>query len=416
MKSLRMQQRGVSLIEALVALAVMAFGMMAMVGMQSTLRANSDVAKQRAEAVRIAQAAVEDWRAFEVLAAAAGVVDYADIATQLPVAVNGYVTNTAYTRTPTVEPAAPAASAPKLKTVTMKVEWTDRSGQLLKVSLATSIAGIAPELAGSLGIPGDRSATQRPRGRATAIPPAAQNLGNGTSVFMPPQGPAGTVAWVFNNTTGLITGVCNVAVGSTTDSLVIANVANCSANTTAQLLSGFVAFASVLLLPDAAQAEMPTGGALNLDVVLTLSSALHPQPPVCFDDASADALVAAAPGTRVAYFCAVFSNLAGTWAGRLRIVPVAFNAAPIWSISNIAGAGRYKICRYTTLAADLGPRNIDHPLDYTEAGSAPRASLANQNFLVISASHTCPTDTVAPGDFVNSNTRLHQDGSVAYSN
>ena len=56
--------RGVSLIEALVALAVMAFGLLGVVGMQSTLRVNADVSRQRAEAVRMAQEKMEDnaWK------------------------------------------------------------------------------------------------------------------------------------------------------------------------------------------------------------------------------------------------------------------------------------------------------------------------------------------------------------------
>ena len=78
-----MQQRGVSLIEALVALAIMAFGMLGIVGMQSSLRTNADISKQRSEAVRIAQEVIEQRRAFWVLAAAAGVTAYADIVTGL---------------------------------------------------------------------------------------------------------------------------------------------------------------------------------------------------------------------------------------------------------------------------------------------------------------------------------------------
>ncbi len=77
-------QRGVSLVEALVALAVMAFGMMAIVGVQSTMRQNADIAKQRSEAVRIAQEAIERWRAYSVLDTTAGRTAYADIATQEP--------------------------------------------------------------------------------------------------------------------------------------------------------------------------------------------------------------------------------------------------------------------------------------------------------------------------------------------
>ena len=65
-------QRGISLIEALLALAVMALGMMGLVGVQSTLRNTSDVAKQRSEAVRIAQVEIERWRAFTALAGGGG--------------------------------------------------------------------------------------------------------------------------------------------------------------------------------------------------------------------------------------------------------------------------------------------------------------------------------------------------------
>jgi Tfp pilus assembly protein PilV len=62
--------RGVSLVEAMVALAVMAFGMLAVVGVQSTLRLNGDIAKQRSEATRIAQENLEKGRAFVAIEAA----------------------------------------------------------------------------------------------------------------------------------------------------------------------------------------------------------------------------------------------------------------------------------------------------------------------------------------------------------
>ena len=75
------RSRGVSLIEALVALAVMAFGLLGVVGMQATLRFNADVSRQRAEAVRMAQEKMEEMRAFGVLGsvAPAGEHGYADI-------------------------------------------------------------------------------------------------------------------------------------------------------------------------------------------------------------------------------------------------------------------------------------------------------------------------------------------------
>lgn len=400
----RLRQQGVSLVEALVAMAVMAFGMLAVVGLQVTLRTNGDVSKQRAEAVRIAQQSIEDWRAFTAMEATAGVVDYQDLVSDGPINVAGINATYARTRTVTVWP----GGSPPMRTLAVAVTWDDRNGQEQTVLLNSVIAGVAPELAGSLAIPNNGAFGRQPLGRHRAIPVLAKELGS-LSGFMPPQPPGGGVTWVFNNVSGLITGVCNLP-GRTTATLVAADVAACSANTQAQLLRGYVQFAALGSAPDAAQAQTPSGVPRDLDMSLTLTTApAHPAPPVCFDDAAAVAF-ATVPGTAVSYYCAIFSNANGLWSGRSRVVPSG------WTIGT--AAGDYKVCRYTPLAADnpANAKNIDHPLDYTEAGSAAYAALAGQNFLVISAAHSCPSDVAAAGDFLNSNTRLHQDGSVAYSN
>ena len=161
MKTLQ-RRRGVALIEALVALAIMAFGMLGVIGMQATLRFNADASKQRSEAVRLAQEEIERWRDFSVLASTPGKAAFDDIASTAPatVALPGN-SNATYTRTTTV--AAAVAGDPLLKKVTVTVSWLDRRAASSTVTLTTVIAGIAPELAGSLGIPGDRAATQRPR-------------------------------------------------------------------------------------------------------------------------------------------------------------------------------------------------------------------------------------------------------------
>lgn len=395
------RQRGVSLIEAVVAMGVMAFGMLAVVGLQATLRANGDLSRQRAEAVRIAQESLEDWRRFVAIETDVAQRDYQEIATDGPTTRTGVNADFQVTRTVP----APAVS-PRLKTVRVSVAWTDRTGETQSVELSSTIAGTAPELAGSLTLPPHGTPARQPLGRHRGIPVSARDLGNGTSVFMPPQATAGTVAWVFNNTTGVLTGVCSVAPGSTTNSLTLADVAACSNNTQAQLLRGYVRFAATATAPSAAEAESPLGAPRDLDITLTLTSTLvHPSAPVCFDDASGVA-AAGIPGSAVSYFCAIYSNAAGKWSGRSRIVPIG------WVIGT--ATGQFKVCRYTPSTTDTAARNADHPLDYTESGSSAYASLNDQNFLVISAAHTCPTDT--PGDAVNSNTRLHQDGSATYSN
>ena len=211
------RQRGVSLIEALVALAVMAFGMLGMLGLQATLRTNADLTRQRAEAVRIAQAEVERLRGFESVTASPG-LDFTDIVSVLPAAVlppaGAASANTAYRRTATVLPAALTPSTPKFKTVTMDVQWEDRSGQTSHVLMVSSMAAVDPALAGSLALAGDRTVAQRPRNRNRAIPPGAVDQGNGTSTFAPPN--AAGVSWVFNNVSGVITQVCAPACSNVT--------------------------------------------------------------------------------------------------------------------------------------------------------------------------------------------------------
>ena len=404
--------RGVSLIEAICALGVMAFGMLAVVGVQATLRSNADVSKQRSEATRLAQQGMERSRGFAQLTAngANAVVDYEEIISVDDPLLAGF--NASYTVSRQVPVASPY---PHMKTVTSRVTWFDRAGVEQRVQLNSAIARIAPELAASMALPQQSGAMLQPVGRNASIPLGAKNLGSGISVFMPPQAAGGTVAWVFNNFSGLITGVCNLAAGSTTAGVVAADVAACSANTTAQLVSGFVRFASTAVQPTPAEAELPSGSTLNLDVVLQLTSLNHPAPgAVCFDDSSSDAAVAATRQV-VAYFCAVYSNNDFTWAGRTRIRPLGFGVGAPWMIA-AEGAADREVCRYTPLAVDVGVKNSDHPLDYTAAGSRPKAALSNQNFLVISAAHICPSDIPAPGDFINSNTLRHQAGIAPHEN
>jgi Tfp pilus assembly protein PilV len=411
-------RRGVSLIEAICALGVMAFGMLAVVGVQATLRSNADVSKQRSEATRLAQQGMERSRGFGQLAgiAANAFVEYDEIISVIELPVPGI--NASYI--PTRNVAAPRY--PRLKTVTSSVSWIDRAGVTQTVQLNSAIAGISPEVAASMALPQQSGVMLQAVGRSSSVPLLAKDLsGTGTSVFVPPQAAAGTVAWVFNNFSGLITGVCNLAAGVTTATVLAADVAACSNNTTAQLVSGYVRFASTAAQPTPAEAESPSASTLNLDMVLELTSVGHPGPgATCFDDSSGDVAVAATRQV-VTYFCAVFSNLNFTWAGRTRIAPRAMNAGVPWLIAAAVGppplpAVAYKICRYSPLAVDVGSKNSDHPLDYTVAGSKAKAALVNQNFLVISAAHVCPTDIANAGDFVNSNTLLHQDGSVAYNN
>lgn len=405
-KPLHRRQRGVSLIEALVAMAVMAFGMLALVGVQATLRLNADIAKQRSEATRMAQEDVENLRNIVSVEAAPGdVLGWDEIAASAVANVVVPAANATFRLDRTVD--APAGSAQKV--VSVSVSWTDRVGQPEQVVLRSVVAGAAPVLSGLLTVPATATAPGQRNGRHPTIPVQAQDLGDGRSVFKPPQ--SGTVAWTFDNVTGVIRSVCTVAVDATSQTLRAADLNNCTP-TNAQLLSGVVRFITAGPNPlTAADAENPPGPARNLDVQLTLTSAGHADPQrQCFDDAPTTiAARDASPVGFVNYFCIVYPNAAHTWSGISSITPLAFgDDDDDHSDWTVGAGGTNKVCRYTPAAADNATTaNKDHPRNYV----AVSGNLVNQNFLVIASNRSCPTDVAADpasGNLVNSNTLQHQ--------
>lgn len=425
MQGRRSSQRGISLIEAVVALAVMAFGMLAYVGLQSSLRFNSDVAKQRSEAVRIAQQAIEEWRAYAVIETAAGRKAYDDMPAGAlpPVAIAG--DNASFTLQRSVVDAGDTEDAllrgamPRMKTLTVDVGWQDRNGETQVVRLSTTITASPPELAATLAVPGSGDPQRLPLGRHAAIPKLAKDLGHGISGYKPPGGGGATTVVVFNNLTGIVVGLCNnVAVAQA--SLALADVANCSNNVNGLPLSGTVRFATALQQPTAADAENPAGTALNLALALDLTSLVHPIPShLCFADAPASQATAS---TAVPYFCIVFflPQAAPVWSGISTLRPLAFIEDPEhpWTLAadaNDASIAHYRVCRYTPAVNDAQViPNPLHPRNYVNVGPSQR--MTDQNFLVIRAGNgvepfACPTDgpvDLSAGNFVNSNTLPHQ--------
>lgn len=366
--------RGVSLIEALIALVVMAFGTLAALGVQSTLRSNADSARQRAEAVRLAQDAIELRRRFVKIDSGLG-PRYADIADRAPLVIDAG--NASYTRTETVVTTAD----PRLKALQVTVDWVDRAGAPQRVKLATAIAGVEPELAASLAVPMNLSLTRHPRARHVDIPLDAVDQGDGTSRFAPPN--VGLLSWVFNHHSGLITSVCTGAV---------------CVDARARLLAGFVRFATDPAQPTGTQSEAPPSPALPLTVALEQTAPATGRV-TCHTRHSP---------MQVAYFCAVpVTAPAPRWSGRTSI------GGPAWAVSIVdADATRYRVCRYTTQRAhSVAPtamKNAEHPLDYVDVESA----LTQQNFLVIRAGNgvaafDCPDDDPTT-PFVRGTTWRHQ--------
>jgi Tfp pilus assembly protein PilV len=205
---------GFALIEALVAFLVVAFGMLALAGMQTTLARGSDLAKQRSEAVRLAQLKMEELRAYDSIVSGSGTWNYAtNIVAGSDAAFTPTNSNTAFTRSWTVtgpDGSTAAGANDAQKWVHVTVQWADRSSATLNqsVRLDSTIARNNPiELKGITNGQALPKARQ-PKNRNINVPYPAVTLSGGTqSAFAPPPG---ATAYVFDNASGNIVKSCPV--------------------------------------------------------------------------------------------------------------------------------------------------------------------------------------------------------------
>lgn len=387
-------QRGVSLLESLVALVAMAMGAVAVIGMQATLRLNGDVAKQRAEALRLAQEVIEEWRGFTQFGAVAGQTDWTDLVSTATASTH-VGSNTTFARSITVVAQGAVSDDPLSKTVHVTVSWNDRTGQPQTVTLNTVVAGIGPELGGALSLPADGpggSLIRSPRGRHPSIPQSALDQGDGTSRFTPP---GSSTDWIFSNASGLILpAVCPPL----PDPCVAIAVP----------LYGFVRFETGLTQPTPAMAEAPTGSPMTVQVVVDQEVPID-QNVNCYQELGP---------TFVGYYCAVPINLVSArWTGHSYLTGL-----PLASSLTDSNSAAYRVCRYTPVrdnsaVAQASIANENHPLGYLNAGSP----LVNQNFLVIRAgdgagAFTCPADDASTPK-VDGSTWHHQpDGCLTVTN
>lgn len=232
-------QRGVSLVEALVAMAVMGFGMLAIVGVQSTLRFNADISKQRAEATRLVEQELEFVRAFRSVGSGNPTEDEFDaIATTAMTSISGTDLNATYERTRTVLDSTDDSGRVISKTIHILVQWEDRTGETRSISMQDVITRVDPMLSGFVKAERPLTGIGRRGGRHPTIPGAATDLtgDNSRSVFLPPN--PSPIGWIFDNATGAITHECaNV---SNVNTLALSD---CTALAiSAQLVSGRIRF------------------------------------------------------------------------------------------------------------------------------------------------------------------------------
>lgn len=406
----RSPQRGSALIEALIAFALLAVGVLSLMRLHGLLEVQAEVARERAESVRIAQQdleALRGWVAAPTGAASAVAASFDDIAST-PEALprsEGASTHTSYLLSRSVD----ADLNHGLKSVTTRVAWTARDGAAQQVTLVTAISSTAAALSGSLTLSPTSPWGTGAGAASPALPLGSRRLDERRGVVKPFD--SATVAWVLDVVSGQVVQQCEVGADRPTSRLAATDLTAC-VEVGGLLLSGVVRFTD-RIPPDADDANDPP-----FDVAISVgpAGAVIAASPGCFaearktvsfrrdDGVHREAVpISATPeqwgvtvwtelGERfVAYRCLV--PAAGdplVWSGRSNLVPMG------WSIGSTAADRR--VCRFVDDRNGNGTidRNDEHPADYRRVDQA----LDQQNFLVIRGDQTCPAGatTTLAGD------------------
>jgi Tfp pilus assembly protein PilV len=409
------RQRGTTLLEALVSLLVLTLGMLSVGRIQTQLRLNTELARQRGEAVRLAQEDLERLRAFVSLTPRGTSPSYAGIAS-LHTAANANPAAGSATRFE-IDRQVLSPSGLQAKAATVTVAWADRRGDTHQVVLDTFIAGQDPAHSGALALLAVAPAADTVYARSPLVPVQAGNLGNGSSAFKP-QG-LGNWVLVMDNTSGAVTQRCTVAdPNRNSQSLRVADLSNCQSQA-GHLISGLVRFSATVPADVNAAGDTP----LSLNMVAQTTAGGNAAPWCTSDDmkvvrldtpngprneavpqAATPALLGASawtetPARHVAYHCVVPPSAAApsVWSGRLDVQPQG------WTLGT--GAEQWQVCRYV---ADLDgngriDRNAEHPASYTAVDGA----LPGQNFLVVRGPQNCPSASLI-GMALNLTTAAHQ--------
>lgn len=130
-------QKGMTLIEALVTVLILAMGVIALVRFQNYLSYNNNLLQQKGNATVLAVKQLETLKDIHVLNVTAGYSAYASIASGSNVTT---VSNTAYTLTWTVN----TNTNPDYKVINVAVTWVDQRSATQSITLSSMAAGIDP--------------------------------------------------------------------------------------------------------------------------------------------------------------------------------------------------------------------------------------------------------------------------------
>jgi Tfp pilus assembly protein PilV len=434
-------QRGVGLVEALVALLVLGLGMLTFVALQVKLRLGAELSRQRAEALQLAQTELEQWRA------APGLAAFDSLGPSLVTVGAPGTASYSVARSVAPVPGTSASAPATLRDVTVTVSWRDRAGQSQAVLLRTQLARADPALPATLGL--------RPPGlawgaRSAGLPLAATDLGDGTSLFKPAA--TGSVAYVLDNASAAVVRRCTgVAAAGSAGGVAAAALSapgvRCD-EVQAWLVSGVVQ-ADGGKWPDPRSPSGPLPGALALRIDLDntpppagakgwVAQLAPPHWPIVDGpvgrtvgrgtavyspaECAVDAGTADAQASKGVAFAAYACLLPAVDLDADAATPPAFTArltlwpAAGWSIGTTPGT--WRVCRYSAdhnrngavFVAD-GVRvaaidNDEHPYAWLDAAK----SLAHQNFLLVRGDLSCPGAAKAPqaGHYTDATTVPHQ--------
>jgi len=432
------RQHGFALVDALIALLVMAFGMLAIAGFQTSLSANSDIAKQRSEAVRLAEQKIDELRSFSALTSTTtGVVDYAN---DVIGGNDSYTSNAEFTRTWTVTSDGSTAIAGNgsdlQKWIAVTVTWPDRTGTTQTVRLDSVISRSDPTNLNFLASNSGSTTTRKPKNRSIDIPYPATDFGDGTSGFTP--GGATNIYFIFDNSTGDVLHRCT---GST---LTAFSSSNCTTyGSAAYVLSGYIYYYGGSSPPSATDLVFSLSAnntsfrnSTSTSLLTTLSSvgvqfyypasASGTAGTECFTKAQG---VDSTSNSTTQYTIVDYSSTGNYYyvftTYSCVVTPVVMSSLGAdaqwfgqfvittdgsWTLGS--GSTNWHVCRFTgDYDGDNDISNSEHPRYYRGVTGA----LDSQNYVVIPGNRTCPTDSegTLTSNFRNNNTELHQDTAVS---
>ena len=407
----RRGQLGFTIIEALISLAIMGFGILSLAGMQQSLSRNADDAKQRTEAVRLAQEKIEEFRSFTGIAstvvgqgATSGTALNWDALTG---GTDSITTNAAYTRTWTIGGSITDA----MRGLTVGVAWTDRTGANQAISLSSVLSKSDPADSGFLGFPLPQNTNlKRPKNRSLDIPIPAIDLGTGESAVK--FGTTGQFV-VFGNISGDVVKICTPTLtGTPSNADIIAALTSANSGTSnCTQISGYIVAGYVT--KDAAMSTSDWNAiesSLGINFSGITRNAAGGTGITCQFGNALNQNSGATIANYKYYMCvvplaepspALTANGPYNWSGTIRLAgPSAWNSS----------GNKYFVCRYQYVATnsltDANQRNVQPYVSVNK-------SIDQQNYLVATTANgtsgtapTCPSSmnagSVATGV-------LHQD-------